>query len=330
MSQIQAPSPDEPDGKPPVRLQGMPDQGSPRALSDAATSPLRGSFEVRSTLTGRAKACGLVILYLAVCILLVAALLFGLAAAGLAPVLRSPHLTLTQDFLRECADAVAAVLAVVLLTVVTREPGSRFGFALPGASRDFPVGLATGLVFVAAPLGLIWVLGGCAFQGVALQPGRIPAYAAFYALWDLAVAVFEETLFRSFILVQLSRAVSFWPAAAVTALLFGAGHMVNLHEAPFGLLVVGLDGFVLAYSFRRSGALWFAIGLHAAYDYTEDFIFGVPDSGTVPQVALLHTTLHGPVWLTGGQVGPEASVLVLPAILVVAVIVRLILPRREV
>jgi hypothetical protein len=56
--------------------------------------------------------------------------------------------------------------------------------------------------------------------------------------------------------------------------------------------------------------LWFAVGLHASWDYSESFIYSVPDSGIVVPGHLLNSSFHGPRWLTGGTVGPEGSALV--------------------
>ena len=293
-------------------------------MTEASTGP----FEARSTLAGRARAFGLVFAYLAVFAVVLAGLVFALAATGLAPAVRAEHLTQTQSLLRECADAAAAVLAVVALAALTREPLRRWGFATRGAWRDLPLGLATGFLLMAAMLGATSALGGYDFGRLSLAPDRILASAAFFALFDVAVAVFEETLFRSFVLVQLSRALGFWPAALITAALFGLAHTGNVGEAPIGLAVAGLGGLVFAYSFRRTGALWFAIGFHAAWAYAEDFVFGVPDSGNVQRGVLLHPVIHGPGWLTGGQVGPEGSLLALAAILAAAAVVRFALPRR--
>jgi hypothetical protein len=49
--------------------------------------------------------------------------------------------------------------------------------------------------------------------------------------------------------------------------------------------------------------------LHAAANYAETFIFSVPDSGVLATGHLLNSTFSGPRWLTGGAVGPEASLL---------------------
>jgi uncharacterized protein len=197
---------------------------------------MSASFEIRPNLRGRAKAFGLAVLYLAVAALLIAAFIFGLAKIGLAPAARSSSLSLAQEFLREWAYAAGVVLALLALARLTREPISRMGFARKGAWRDLLTGLAAGVVLVAVPLGIIWAMGACEFGGVALAPGRILGFATYYVFLDFAVAVFEETLFRSVVLVQLSRAISFWPAAIVTAVLFGLAHAGNINEAPLGLL----------------------------------------------------------------------------------------------
>lgn len=286
-------------------------------------------FAFQLTLLARAKALGLAIFYLVVVAALVLAAVFGLAAAGIVPAVSANPLALPQRLLREWAETGGAVLALVSLAVLTGEPISRLGFALKGAWRDLPIGLAAGFLLMAGSLGVIAAMGGCDFGGATLPLQEVLKLGAFYVLYDFAVAVLEETVFRSFILVQLSRAFSFWPAAVITAALFGLAHAGNINEAPFGLLMAGLFGLALAYSMRRSGALWFAIGAHFAYDYAEDFVFGVPDSGSIPRYAWFHTTLHGPDWLTGGKVGPEASLLLLPLPLLLALIARLALPRRE-
>ena len=53
---------------------------------------------------------------------------------------------------------------------------------------------------------------------------------------------------------------------------------------------------------------------------TETFFYGVPDSGVVPYHSLLNSNLTGPHWLTGGKVGPEASLFTAIALSLVALV----------
>jgi hypothetical protein len=47
-----------------------------------------------------------------------------------------------------------------------------------------------------------------------------------------------------------------------------------------------------------------------AWDWSESYLFSVPDSGAILPGHLLKSSLHGPDWITGGSVGPEGSYLV--------------------
>ncbi len=67
-------------------------------------------------------------------------------------------------------------------------------------------------------------------------------------------------------------------------------------------------GLYFAFTLKRTGNLWFAVGLHTSFDWGESFLFSVPDSGLSLPGHLSSALLHGPKWLTGGTVGPEGSV----------------------
>jgi hypothetical protein len=57
------------------------------------------------------------------------------------------------------------------------------------------------------------------------------------------------------------------------------------------------------------------VGFHAAWDWGESYFYSVPDSGGMAPGHLLHSSLQGPRWLTGGSVGPEGSVFLFVLIL---------------
>ena len=56
--------------------------------------------------------------------------------------------------------------------------------------------------------------------------------------------------------------------------------------------------------------LWLPIGLHAGWNVTQGFVWGVPVSGN-PFVGMVESGLYGPDWLSGGAFGLEASVIAL-------------------
>jgi hypothetical protein len=52
----------------------------------------------------------------------------------------------------------------------------------------------------------------------------------------------------------------------------------------------------------------------------QTFFYGVSDSGLTPYHNLFNSSFSGPRWLTGGTVGPEASIFTPITLLIVAVV----------
>ncbi|MGA8186256.1 MAG: CPBP family intramembrane glutamic endopeptidase [Terriglobia bacterium] len=205
-------------------------------------------------------------------------------------------------------------------------------YGLPGHGafgREFWVGAGIGLVALSGLLVGIRLCHGFYFGSVALGARGILYFGVMWAMAFLVVGFAEEFLFRGYTLATLSDGIGFWPAAIVLSGLFGAVHLHNLGENPTGALSAGLVGLLFCFSLRRTGSLWFAIGLHAAWDYGESFIFSVPNSGTLAQGHLLnsHFQSGAPAWLTGGSVGPEGSVFVFVVLAILFVVVDRMYPE---
>jgi membrane protease YdiL (CAAX protease family) len=107
----------------------------------------------------------------------------------------------------------------------------------------------------------------------------------------------------------------FWQAAWVTSTLFGSIHTGNGGENWIGIFAAALIGFVFCVSIWVTGSAWWAIGCHAAWDWAETFFYGTADSGLQPQGHYLTTSPVGNALWSGGADGPEGSMLVIGAIL---------------
>ena len=88
----------------------------------------------------------------------------------------------------------------------------------------------------------------------------------------------------------------------------------------FGALSVVSVGLLLCLFLRRTGTLWCAVGFHLGYDWSQTSFYGVPNSGFTPAHNLFNVTLNGSQSLTGGTVGPEASVICPLVLAVVAIL----------
>lgn len=121
----------------------------------------------------------------------------------------------------------------------------------------------------------------------------------------------------------------FWQAAWVTSTLFGAIHIGNTGENWVGILAAAAMGLVLCLSVRVTGAAWWAIGCHSAWDWGETYFYGTADSGIVPRGHLLTATPAGSALWNGGADGPEGSVLALAVIVLLALGLVAIYGRRR-
>jgi membrane protease YdiL (CAAX protease family) len=212
--------------------------------------------------------------------------------------------------LEELFSLVAAAIPAVILGRVERRPWKVYG--LPGKQmfgRLFWIGALWGFTGISLLMFALYGLHAFAFGHVLLHGARLVRFAAFWAVMFLLVGLFEEFLLRGYTQFTLTRAIGFWPAAAVMSCLFGLIHLGNEGEQWRGLLAAASIGFFFCLTLRRTGNCWFAVGFHALWDWGETFFYSVPDSGMVAPGHLLRSSLHGAPWLSGGSVGPEGSVL---------------------
>jgi CAAX protease family protein len=225
---------------------------------------------------------------------------------------------LWSEMLREFEVLSAAVIASLIMSRIEQRPWHAYGLPLRSSfSRLFWVGAIWGFLAISLLLEALHGLRVFDFGHIVLRGGRIIEFAVFWALLFLLVGLFEEFLLRGYAQFTLARGIGFWPAAVVLSCLFGGSHLRNQGETWAGALAGVVMGLFFCLTLRRTGNLWFAVAFHGSWDWGESFFYSVPDSGEVSPGHLLSSSFHGPKWLTGGSVGPEASVLCLVAIVIV-------------
>jgi uncharacterized protein len=121
----------------------------------------------------------------------------------------------------------------------------------------------------------------------------------------------------------------FWQAAWVTSTLFGFIHTGNNGENWIGIFAAAAIGFVFCVSIRVTGSAWWAIGCHAGWDWAETYFYGTADSGMQAQGHYLTTSPAGNVLWSGGENGPEGSLLVLGVILLLLLALLAIYGRKR-
>ena len=215
----------------------------------------------------------------------------------------------------EMVQVVAVLLATLIMGWFEGKQLSSYGFSLRGILPRFAQGAVVGLSALSITIFALLCLKGIAFDGTTLHgPSALIAGAQWAGVF-LLVGAAEEFTNRGYLLQALARGLNFRWAALISSALFMAGHIANPGKLVSGLAGTFLVGLVLSFSIWRTGSLWWAVGFHAAWDWSETFIFGVADSGNKSTAALLTARPIGPEWLSGGTVGPEGSLLI-PVVMV--------------
>jgi uncharacterized protein len=121
----------------------------------------------------------------------------------------------------------------------------------------------------------------------------------------------EELLFRGILFHWLEQFGGSWFALALTSALFGLGHIFNPNASALSSFAIAVEaGILLGGAYMLTRNLWVPIGLHAAWNFTQGFIWDVPVSG-LDQKGLVEAQLTGPELLSGGAFGLEASLIAL-------------------
>jgi len=257
------------------------------------------------------------LIYVGIVIVFLSCLQLVLMAVTDRPHLPSPakgELTPGLQIVVETLAFVLILLASFIMARIERRNVAQYGLPLRGTpiARFFVIGCVFwGFLPLTLCLFTIHLLHGFSFGPLVLHGADILRFAVEWGIGFILVGLFEEYLLRGYLLYTLSDGIGFWPATIVMAVIFGIGHSFNPGESRIGLIATVVFALFASVALRYTGNLWLAVGAHAGWDWGQSFFYGVSDSGMSATGHLLEPSFHGPVWLTGGTVGPEGSVVTL-------------------
>lgn len=288
--------------------------------------------------------------------LLIAAALFSILFPALNTLVHKTHLiaphalaaepTPTPVFLTEILAFLVTCLVTWIMSKIERRPIAVYGLGGESKLPRFLAGALWGVFFLSLLVLLLDKTSLLVIDGRLLFGSDVLRYAVAWIPGFLAIALFEEFFFRGYLQYTLSRgfaglyrsilkttsnsrALGFWTAAVLVSFGFGLVHGSNPGESPLGLICAGLASLVFCLSLWRTGSLWWAIGLHATWDWAQSFLYGVADSGATFRYHLLATHPVGRPILSGGATGPEGSICALPILFLLALVIIFTLPRRH-
>ncbi len=220
-------------------------------------------------------------------------------------------------------DLIPTAIAMTLSVWIARRLLDRRSFISLGFRLDrhtLPDMLA-GFLITGVMMTAVYLLeagaGWLRFDGWAwetIPPGQVALGLAGGLLGFVVVGYQEELLSRGYYLQNIRDGMGIGWALFLSSAIFALMHLgnpnVTWYSALLGLILAGI---FLAYGWVRTRQLWLPIGVHIGWNFFEGSIFGFPVSG-LNVTGLIQQTPTGPVAITGGPFGPEAGLILLPAL----------------
>jgi membrane protease YdiL (CAAX protease family) len=220
-------------------------------------------------------------------------------------------------------NEIIAVLAVTPSVFLARrfiDKRSIFSLGLQISPQTF-LDLLAGIAITFVMMGMIylieWMAGWLTFDGFAWEStstGTVIFSVAEMLLLFVIVGWQEELLYRGYRLQNITEGLNPIWGLVISSAWFGAAHFFNPNATVISTTGIFLAGLFLAYPYLRTRQLWLSIGLHIGWNFFEGPVFGFPVSG-LNSFALIHIRTLGPELWTGGAFGPEAGLVILPALL---------------
>lgn len=191
-----------------------------------------------------------------------------------------------------------------------------FGFMLSG--------IMAGAVFSAMlALGYIGNLQLAVSGWAALQMLAAPL------LVMALVGFWEELVFRGYLLQNMAEGMGMRTAIIISCVIYGLVHSMNPNAGIVSSLIIVLFGYLRIYGYLTTRQLWLSIGMHTGWNFFQANVFGFAASGHAEEQTLVTHDSAAADWLSGGNFGPEASILTIPVILAALLAMRVWSSRKK-
>lgn len=208
-----------------------------------------------------------------------------------------------------CLNLFCSMVSIVVSRYGLKKEHLNLGLRAPlnTSVLSIVVGFLLGGIFVSIVIALNYLTGG--YQVLSFNQGAnlLPYFFLF-----LVGAFHEELVFRGYFYQLIAKATTRNRAIAISSILFGFAHMINniegvsLLEKVFACSFLSLEaGLSLTIAFILTGNIWFAFGLHWAWNFIQGAIFGANVSGLEMGQSLISAKLTDGILGGGGSFGPE-------------------------
>jgi len=227
------------------------------------------------------------------------------------------------------ADAVVSIVVFMLLySLYIKFVENRKTYEISGKKSvvEFGWGFFISFALVGFMVFLMYLLGHYRVIETNSPQIIIDSFFFFGMGAFIQVIAFRLVLFRLF-----EELLGSWLAFVLIAAVFGIAHIQNPNSGLWSILALIVSDILLVVAFIYTRRIWLVWGIHMGWNFFQDGIFGMPNSGITSFQSWIQPAISGPKWITGGSFGIEASIIAVCLSLGVAfVILKMSIDKKQI
>ena len=198
---------------------------------------------------------------------------------------------------------VMIIMLWAFMKYIDKEPLVDIGLQIKGRLKDFNFGLVIGLLIMGFAYFFLLLINEIVFVEIDFDLQKILLSIILFT----GVSIFEEIIFRGYVLKNLLESFNPYVALFISSLFFSLIHGANPNVTLLGLSNIFLAGIFLGASYVFTKNLWFPIALHFSWNFFQS-MFGFKVSG-LDSYSIIEFTIPKNNLLNGGEFGFESSYL---------------------
>lgn len=204
---------------------------------------------------------------------------------------RNPGASLVPRYWQTVARGVVATIVVLGVWRLATRPLSVLGLGVPINPLGLYCLVAVGIVAFLMTLQIVFFARFVKPARIAKLRAQLPhmkilprngSELGVFLLVAVMAGIWEELLYRGFLIWFLAPYVTLWGAVALSTAVFGLGH---IYQGWQGVPRSGAIGLLFAIGFVATGSLWWLIAAHALIDLYGGFVAWSVMRAPLPAVA---------------------------------------------
>jgi len=195
------------------------------------------------------------------------------------------------------------ILLWLFMKFIDKQPFIQIGLQTKGRLKEFNYGIFLGFIIMGAAFLFLFSINEIVFVDFSFNLNKVLLSIILF----MGVSVFEEVVFRGYMLKNLLESFNPYLALFISSIFFSLIHGSNPNVTTLGLCNIFLAGFFLGASYVFTKNLWFPIALHFSWNFFQS-MFGFKVSG-LDSYSIIEFTIPENNMLNGGEFGFESSYL---------------------